>query len=106
FVAPLADADTSAPKGSYWGLATPSPNPPRGTRVHVGTNATLKEILVGPARVDDGSQNFAGALRSALGVCGAHDVAEFQHVEMVIAPSITSEGKSLQQAQHVGMGKG
>jgi hypothetical protein len=25
---------------------------------------------------------------------------------MVIAPSITSEGKSLQQSQHVGMGKG
>jgi hypothetical protein len=24
---------------------------------------------------------------------------------MVIAPSITSEGKSLQQSQHVGMGK-
>ena len=55
--------------------------------------------------MDDGSQNFAGALRSALGVCGARDIAEFQHVEMVIAPSITSEGKALQQAQHVGMGK-
>ena len=36
----------------------------------------------------------------------AHDIAEFQHVEMVIAPSITSEGKSFQQSQHVGMGKG
>jgi len=65
----------------------------------------LREILVGPARVDDGTQNFAGALRSALGVCGAHDIAEFQHVEMVIAPSIVSEGKVFQQAQHVGMGK-
>jgi IMP dehydrogenase len=103
---PLAGAEESASKGYNWGMATPDPNLPRGTRIHVGTKATLKEILLGPARVDDGSQNFAGALRSALGVCGAHDIAEFQHVEMVIAPSITSEGKSLQQSQHVGMGKG
>src|SRR5438067_1393803 len=83
-----------------------APCSPRGTRIHVGTKATLREILLGPARVDDGSQNFAGALRSALGVCGARDIAEFQHVELVIAPSITSEGKALQNAQHVGMGKG
>jgi IMP dehydrogenase len=103
---PLAGAEESASKGFNWGMATPDPNLPRGTRIHVGTKATLKEILLGPARVDDGSQNFAGALRSALGVCGANDIAEFQHVEMVIAPSITSEGKSFQQAQHVGMGKG
>jgi IMP dehydrogenase len=102
---PLAGAEESASKGFNWGMATPDPNLPRGTRIQTGTRATLREILVGPARVDDGSQNFAGALRSALGVCGAHDIAEFQHVEMVIAPSITSEGKVFQQAQHVGMGK-
>jgi len=101
---PFAGAEESASKGFNWGMATPDPNLPRGTRVHVGTRAALKEILLGPARVDEGSQNFAGALRSALGVCGARDIAEFQHVELVIAPSITSEGKALQQAQHVGMG--
>jgi IMP dehydrogenase len=102
---PLAGADESASKGFNWGMATPDPNLPRGTRIHVGTKATLREILLGPARVDDGTQNFAGALRSALGVCGARDITEFQHVEMVIAPAITSEGKVFQQAQHVGMGK-
>jgi IMP dehydrogenase len=102
---PLAGAEESASKGFNWGMATPDPNLPRGTRIQVGTKATLEEILLGPARVDDGSQNFAGALRSALGVCGAANIPEFQHVEMVIAPSITSEGKSFQQAQHVGMGK-
>ena len=102
---PLAGAEESASKGFNWGMATPDPNLPRGTRIHVGTKATLHEILLGPARVDDGSQNFAGALRSALGVCGARDITEFQHVEMVVAPSITSEGKVFQQAQHVGMGK-
>jgi IMP dehydrogenase len=102
---PLAGAEESASKGFNWGMATPDPNLPRGTRIHIGTKATLREILLGPARVDDGSQNFAGALRSALGVCGARDITEFQHVEMVIAPAITSEGKVFQQAQHVGMGK-
>ena len=102
---PLAGAEESASRGFNWGMATPDPNLPRGTRIQVGTKATLREILLGPARVDDGSQNFAGALRSALGVCGARDIAEFQHVEMVIAPSIVSEGKVFQQAQHVGMGK-
>ncbi len=102
---PLAGAEESASKGFNWGMATPDPNLPRGTRIHIGTKATLREILVGPARVDDGTQNLAGALRSALGVCGARDIAEFQHVEMVIAPSIVSEGKVFQQAQHVGMGK-
>jgi IMP dehydrogenase len=102
---PLAGAEESASRGFNWGMATPDPNLPRGTRIHVGTKATLREILLGPARVDDGTQNFAGALRSALGVCGAHDIAEFQHTEMVIAPAIVSEGKVFQQAQHVGMGK-
>jgi IMP dehydrogenase len=102
---PLAGAEESASRGFNWGMATPDPNLPRGTRIHVGTKATLREILLGPARVDDGSQNFAGALRSALGVCGASSITEFQHVEMVIAPAITSEGKVFQQAQHVGMGK-
>ena len=102
---PLAGAEESASRGFNWGMATPDPNLPRGTRIHVGTKATLREILLGPARVDDGTQNFAGALRSALGVCGASAIAEFQHTELVIAPSIVTEGKVFQQAQHVGMGK-
>jgi IMP dehydrogenase len=102
---PLAGAAESASRGFNWGMATPDPNLPRGTRIEVGVRGTLQEILVGPARVDDGTQNFAGALRSSLGVCGAADIAEFQRVEMVIAPQITSEGKLLQRSQHVGMGR-
>jgi IMP dehydrogenase len=101
---PLAGAEESASRGFNWGMATPDPNLPRGTRIEVGTRATLREILVGPARADDGSQNFAGALRSALGVCGAASVRDFHSVEMVIAPAIGSEGKALQQSQQVGMG--
>ena len=102
---PLAGAEESASRGFNWGMATPDPNLPRGTRIEVGVKATLREILSGPARVDDGTQNFAGALRSALGVCGARDLRAFQRVEMVIAPAIVSEGKVFQQAQRVGMGK-
>jgi IMP dehydrogenase len=102
---PLAGAAESASKGFNWGMATPDPNLPRGTRIEIGVRATLAEILVGPARVDDGTQNFAGALRSSLGVCGATDIREFQSVEMVIAPQITSEGKVLQRSQQVGMGR-
>ena len=103
---PLAGAQESASRGFNWGMATPDPNLPRGTRIEVGTKGTLREILFGPARVDDGTQNFVGALRSALGVCGARDIREFQRVEMVVAPAIVSEGKLFQQAQRVGMGKG
>ena len=102
---PLAGAAESASRGFNWGMATPDPNLPRGTRIEVGVRATLDEILRGPARVDDGTQNFAGAVSSALGVCGASDIAEFQGVEMVIAPQIGSEGKAHQRAQHVGMGR-
>jgi IMP dehydrogenase len=86
-------------------MATPDPNLPRGTRIRVGQKASLREIVLGPARVDDGSQNLVGALRSALGVCGAPDLRTFQRTQMVIAPAIVSEGKLWQQAQHVGMGK-
>src|SRR5437868_9211418 len=97
---PLAGSEEAASKGFNWGMATPDPNLPRGTRIQVGTKATLREILLGAARVDDGTQNFAGALRSALGVCGAHHIAAVQHVEMVIATSSVTEGKEVQQAEH------
>jgi IMP dehydrogenase len=102
---PLAASGESASKGFNWGMATPDPNLPRGTRIEVGVKAALAEILCGPARVDDGTQNFAGALRSALGVCGAPDLGQFQSVDMVVAPAIASEGKVLQRSQSVGMGR-
>jgi IMP dehydrogenase len=100
----FASAEEAAGHGFHWGMATPDANLPRGTRIKVGTRATLKEIISGPARVDDGSQNLGGAIRASMGVCGARDIREFQQVEMVIAPAITSEGKQAQKAQSVGMG--
>ncbi len=95
-----------APGGGYhWGMATSHANLPRGTRVRVGTSGTLKEILFGPAKVDDGSQNLVGALKTSMGSLGAKNIKEMQDVEMIIAPSIQTEGKVFQVGQRVGMGK-
>jgi IMP dehydrogenase len=65
----------------------------------------LEEILFGPARTDDGSQNLVGALATAMGSLGARNIKEMHSVEIIIAPSIQTEGQLLQRIQRVGMGK-
>jgi IMP dehydrogenase len=100
----FAAATEAAGHGNHWGMATPDPNLPRGTRIRTGTKGTLREILFGPAHVDDGSMNLVGALKAAMGVCGARTIRDFQATEMVIAPSIKTEGKGQQREQRVGMG--
>ncbi len=102
---PFAKASEAPGKGYHWGMATPHANLPRGTRVHVGVTGSIEEILFGPARVDDGSQNLAGALKTSMGALGCHNIREMQQAQIIIAPSIKSEGKLLQRAQTVGMGK-
>ena len=92
-------------KGFHWGMATPHANLPRGTRIHVGTTGSLEEILFGPARLDDGSQNLVGALKTCLGNVGAKNIKEFQLTEIIIAPAIKTEGKLFQAVQRVGMMK-
>ena len=93
-------ATTEAPgRGYHWGMATPHANLPRGTRVAVGVNTTLQKTLFGPTSRTDGTENLVGALRTAMGMCGAHTIREFQHAEMVIAPAIKTEGKIYQFAQ-------
>ncbi|MCB9800118.1 MAG: GuaB3 family IMP dehydrogenase-related protein [Candidatus Omnitrophica bacterium] len=92
-------------KGFHWGMATPHANLPRGTRIRVGTTGSLEEILYGPARLDDGTQNLVGALRTCMGNVGAQNIRELQLTELVIAPAIRTEGKLFQAAQRVGMGK-
>ena len=95
----LAQAKEAPGLGYHWGMANPHPALPRGTRIKVGTTGTMEQILFGPASVTDGSQNLVGALRTALGACGAPNIAEMHKAEMVIAPAITTEGKSWQMAQ-------
>ena len=102
---PFAKAKEAPGNGYHWGMATPSPVLPRGTRIKVDSIGTLKEILLGPARFDDGSQNLVGALKTSMSTLGAQNIKEMQQVEVVIAPSILTEGKVYQKAQRLGMGK-
>jgi IMP dehydrogenase len=95
----LAQAKEAPGLGYHWGMSHPHPALPRGTRIKVGTTGTLEQILFGPTSVTDGSQNLIGALRTAMGVCGAATIEEMHKTEMVIAPSIVTEGKSWQMAQ-------
>jgi len=100
----FAKAHEAPGRGYHWGMATPHANLPRGTRIKVGATGSLKQILFGPAEVDDGSQNLVGAITTCMGNVGARDIAEFQQTEIIIAPSIKTEGKLFQTVQSVGMG--
>lgn len=101
----FARAKEAPGMGYHWGMATSNVNLPRGTRVYVGTTGSLKEILFGPAKADDGSQNLMGALKTSMGSLGAANIKEMHNVEIIIAPSIQTEGKIFQVGQRVGMGK-
>ncbi|HLV90019.1 MAG TPA: GuaB3 family IMP dehydrogenase-related protein [Acidimicrobiia bacterium] len=101
---PLAAATEAPGRGYHWGMATFHPTLPRGARVKTGNLGTLKEILVGPAHENDGRRNLFGALRVSMATTGYSDVKEFQKAEVMIAPALQTEGKSLQRSQKVGMG--
>ncbi len=96
---PLAHATEAPGKGYHWGMAHPHPALPRGTRIKVGSVASLEQILFGPTSVTNGSQNLVGALRTCMGVCGVNNIKEMQHVNMIVAPSIKTEGKYFQATQ-------
>ncbi|XHX81306.1 MAG: GuaB3 family IMP dehydrogenase-related protein [Stenomitos frigidus ULC029] len=102
---PFAKAQEAPGRGYHWGMATPSPILPRGTRIRVDTTGTLEQILRGPAQLDDGTHNLLGALQTSMGTLGAKNIKEMQQVEVVIAPSLLTEGKVYQKAQQLGMGK-
>ena len=101
---PFAKAQEAPGQGHHWGMATPHANLPRGTRIKMGTTGPLKQILFGPASVDDGSENLVGAITTCMGNVGAASIREFQETEIIIAPSIKTEGKLFQTVQSVGMG--
>lgn len=102
---PIARAAEAPGRGFHWGMATPSPLLPRGTRIKVGTTGSLERILRGPANLDDGTQNLLGCIRTSMGTLGARTIKEMQQVEVVVAPSLLTEGKVYQKAQQLGMGK-
>lgn len=95
----FAQAEGAPGLGFHWGMANPHASLPRGTRIKVGTTGTLEQILFGPTSLTHGSQNLVGALRNCMGVCGAADISGFHKAEMVIAPSIVTEGKYYQMTR-------
>jgi IMP dehydrogenase len=101
---PLARAYEAPGRGFHWGMATFHPTLPRGARVATLQNATLEEILIGPARENDGTLNLMGGLRTSMATCGYKDIAEFNRAELMVAPALQTEGKQLQRDQGVGMG--
>lgn len=101
---PVARAEEAPGRGYHWGMATFHPELPRGTRVKAGRRSPLKDILVGPAGENDGTLNLFGALRTSMATCGYENIKAFQKAELMVAPSLKTEGKVLQQAQQVGMG--
>jgi len=102
---PLAAATEAPGRGFHWGMATFHPSLPRGARVRTDQRGTLEEILVGPAHDNDGRMNLFGALRTSMATCGYQTLKEFQKAEVMIAPALQTEGKSLQRAQGIGMGQ-
>src|SRR5713226_3156941 len=101
---PLARAHEAPGRGFHWGMATFHPTLPRGTRVATTQNGTLEEILIGPARENDGTFNLMGGLRTSMATTGYKDIAEFNRAELMVAPALQTEGKQLQREQEVGMG--
>jgi IMP dehydrogenase len=97
----IAQTKEAPGRGFHWGMSHPHPALPRGTRIKVGTNTTLEKLLFGPTSLTHGTENLVGALRTAMGFCGAATIREFHNAEMVIAPAITTEGKSYQMLQGV-----
>ncbi len=94
---PLAQSIEAPGKGYNWGMASPHPALPRGTRVKVGVKGSLKQILYGPSSRSDGTQNLLGALSVSMGMVGAVNIREFQQMsEVRFAPAVKTEGKFYQ----------
>ncbi len=98
----LAGATEAPGKGYNWGMATSAAGLPRGTRIRVGTAGPMRQILLGPAQKDDGTMNLFGALRLSMASCGARTLLDMQQTEIVVAPALPTEGKTVQRAQGVG----
>jgi IMP dehydrogenase len=101
---PLSRAKEAPGRGYHWGMATFHPDLPRGARIRTDMVASLEEILIGPAFENDGTLNLCGALRTSMATCGYKNIKDFQKAEVMVAPSIKTEGKFHQQAQKIGMG--
>ena len=101
---PLARAYEAPGHGYHWGMATFHPELPRGARVKTTQNGSLEQIINGPAHENDGTFNLMGSLRTSMATCGYEDIPSFHRAEVMVAPSLQTEGKQLQRDQAIGMG--
>jgi len=98
---PLARATDAPGRGFHWGMATFHSGLPRGVRIAATPLGTAQQILTGPTSLNDGTMNLFGALRTSMATTGYESVKDFQKAEVVIAPSIKTEGKFAQQHQGI-----
>jgi len=102
---PLARAFEAPGRGTHWGMATFHATLPRGARVRTTQVASLEQVLLGPANENDGTLNLMGALRTSMATTGYETIHEFQKAEIMVAPSLQTEGKKLQREQGIGMSR-
>ena len=95
----FARTEEAPAKGIAWGMSTGHASLPRGVRIRPGVDTTLDRLLFGPTSRTDGTENLVGAIRTCMGMTGAQNIAEFHDAEMVVAPSIKTEGKVYQLAR-------
>ena len=95
----FARTEEAPAKGYAWGMSTGHAALPRGVRIHPGVDTTLDLLLYGPTSRTDGTENIVGAIQTCMGVCGANTIGEFHDAELIVAPSIKTEGKVYQLAQ-------
>ncbi len=95
---PFAKTKEAPAHGYHWGMATWHDSLPRGTRINMGTEYSLDQLLYGPSSRTDGTLNLVGALQVCMGYVGAETLREMNKARMVYAPAIKTEGKIYQQA--------
>ena len=95
---PFAKCEEAPAHGYHWGMATWHDSLPRGTRINMGTEYNLNQLLYGPSSRTDGTLNLVGALQVCMGYVGAENLREMNKARMVYAPTIKTEGKIYQAA--------
>ncbi len=95
---PFAKCEEAPAKGYHWGMATWHVSLPRGTRIKMGTEYSLRQLLYGPSSRTDGTLNLVGALQVCMGYVGAENLRKMNNARMVYAPAMKTEGKIYQAA--------
>ncbi|WP_250286465.1 MULTISPECIES: GuaB3 family IMP dehydrogenase-related protein [unclassified Frankia] len=85
---PLAAAAEAPGRGGYWSMDLLHSRLPRGTWEPVAAAGTLREILLGPASVNPGTLNLAGALRTAMATTGYATLKELQKADVLVTASL------------------